>query len=68
MKKVLYKTEKDKKIDGVCGGIAEYLSLDPTIVRVGWVIFTCCSFGAGVFAYIIISLIMPRKSEVIKRK
>ena len=68
MKKVLYKIENGKKIDGVCGGIAEYFRVDPTLVRVVWIIFTCCSFGAGLLAYIICSLIMPRKNEVIKRK
>ena len=38
MQKRLYKIEEGKKIDGVCGGIAEYLNIDPTIVRLLWVL------------------------------
>ena len=64
MKKRLYKIEKGKKIDGVCGGIAEYFDIDPTIVRLLWVIFSLC-VGSGIFAYVIAAIIMPRKSEVI---
>lgn len=62
-KKKLYKIEEGKKIDGVCGGIAEYFDTDPTIIRLLWIIFTCAG-GAGIFAYIIAMLIMPTKSEV----
>lgn len=68
MKKVLKKQENGKKIDGVCGGLAEYFNIDPTIVRIGFIIFTCISLGAGILAYILIALIMPSESEVIKRK
>ena len=64
MKKRLYKIEKGKKIDGVCGGIAEYFDIDPTIVRLLWVIFSLC-VGSGIFAYVIAAIRMPRKSEVI---
>ncbi len=64
MKKRLYKIENGKKIDGVCGGIAEYFDIDPTIVRLLWVFFSLC-VGSGVLAYIIAAIIMPRKSEVI---
>ncbi len=64
MKKRLYKIEKGKKIDGVCGGIAEYFDIDPTIVRLLWVVFSLC-VGSGIFAYIIAAIIMPKKSEII---
>lgn len=40
MKKRLYKTEQGKKLDGVCGGIAEYFDIDPTLVRLAWILFT----------------------------
>lgn len=50
----------DKKLCGVCAGIAEYLNIDPTIIRVIWVIYTLL-IGAGLFAYIICALIMPNK-------
>ena len=66
MKKRLYKVENDKKIDGVCGGIAEYFGVDPTLVRLAWVIVTLCSAGAGIVGYIAASVVMPTKSEIQK--
>lgn len=53
----LYKSRRDRKIDGVCGGIAEYFDLDPTIVRVVWVLFTLL-YGTGFFLYIAAMIIM----------
>lgn len=64
MKKRLYKIEQGKKIDGVCGGIAEYFDIDPIIIRLLWILFAC-SFGSGIIAYIIAAFIMPRKSDVV---
>ncbi len=61
--KKLYKIDKGRKIDGVCGGIAEFLDLDPTIVRLAWIIFAACA-GGGILAYFIAALIMPRKADV----
>jgi len=63
MPKRLYKIEQGKKLDGVCGGVAEYFNIDPTIVRLGWVVFTCCG-GAGILAYIIAAIVMPKKSDI----
>lgn len=67
MKKRLYKSENDRKIAGVCGGIAEYLDIDSTIVRLGWILFTCLG-GSGLIAYIIAALIMPNKRDLIKTR
>jgi len=64
MQKRLYKIEEGKKIDGVCGGIAEYLNVDPTLIRLAWIIFCACG-GSGIIAYIIAAIIMPRKSDVV---
>lgn len=61
--KKLYKIEKGKKLCGVCGGIAEYFELDPTLVRLLWILFTAV-VGSFIFAYIIAAVIMPSKSEV----
>ncbi len=60
MEKRLYKSSTDKKLDGVCAGIAEYLNLDPTVVRLLWVLATFF-LGAGILAYIVAALVMPRK-------
>ncbi len=62
MKKRLYKSLNDKKLCGVCGGIAEYFEIDPTIVRLAWVAFTILG-GSGIIAYIIAALVMPTKAE-----
>ncbi len=63
MQKKLYRIEEGKKIAGVCGGIAEYLDVDPTIVRLAWIILSAV-VGCGIIVYIIAILIMPKKSEV----
>lgn len=55
--KKLYKSRTDKKICGVCGGIAEYFNVDSTLVRLALVLF-CCVGGSGVLAYIIAALVM----------
>ena len=52
MEKKLYKSETNKMLAGVCGGIAEYFNIDPTLVRLGWVVF-CALGGSGLLAYII---------------
>ena len=60
--KKLYRSRTEKRLCGVCGGIAEYLELDPTIIRLLWVIFLFCG-TAGFWAYIIAALIMPKQPE-----
>ena len=62
MKKRLYKSNTDKKLCGVCGGIAEYFDVDSTIIRLVWVIFTLLG-GCGIIAYIIAAIIMPKIAE-----
>lgn len=61
MKKI-YLSETDKKITGVCGGIAEYFEMDSTLVRLGWVLLTLIPPFPGIIAYIIASMIIPKKS------
>lgn len=63
MKKRLSKIEKGKKLDGVCGGIAEYFDIDPTLIRLLWILFACVC-GSGIIAYIIAAIIMPRKPDI----
>ena len=61
--KKLYKSSTDKKIAGVCGGIAEYFNIDSTLVRLGWVVFGLLG-GSGLLAYLICAIIIPSKSQV----
>jgi len=62
MEKRLYKINEGKMIDGVCGGIAEYFNVDPTVIRLLWVLFSVCG-GSGILAYIICAIVIPRKPE-----
>lgn len=57
MKRLVKSSEK--KICGVCGGIGEYLNIDPTVVRLIWIIFSIASLGTGILAYIVAALIIP---------
>ncbi len=66
MEKRLYKIEEGKKLDGVCGGIAEYLKVDPTLIRLVWALLTLCTAGTGILAYLICAIIMPKKSEIVE--
>ena len=60
MEKRLYKSKTDKKLDGECAGIAKYFNIDPTLIRLVWVIFALAA-GGGVLAYIIAAIVMPRE-------
>lgn len=61
--KKLYKIEEGRVISGVCGGVAEYFNIDPTIVRLIWALLVLCA-GTGLLAYIICAIVMPNKSSV----
>lgn len=56
--KKLYKSQTNRMLAGVCGGIAEYLNMDPTVVRLIWVIVSFI-WGFGILAYILAAVIMP---------
>ncbi len=60
MEKRLYKINQGKMVDGVCGGIAEYFDLDPTLVRLAWILFTAMGCS-GIIAYILCAAIIPRE-------
>ena len=64
MEKKLYRSRKDKKISGVCGGLAQYLNVDVTIIRLIWVLALLFA-GGGLLAYIICALIIPEEPEQI---
>lgn len=63
MAKKLYLSD-NKKIAGVCAGIAEYFDIDPTVVRLAWLISVIC-FGAGILAYLLCWAIMPKRGDII---
>jgi phage shock protein PspC (stress-responsive transcriptional regulator) len=49
----------DRKLAGVCGGLAQYFGMDATLVRVLWVVLTLVSFGAGIVGYILLWVLAP---------
>ena len=61
MDKLLRRSSTERMIGGVCGGLAEYFDLDPTLVRVAYVLLTLCTAFSGVLAYIILLIVMPRE-------
>ena len=59
MNKKLYRNPNNKMLAGVCSGLAEYINIDPTIVRVIWALIGLS--GAGIVAYLVCALIIPEK-------
>lgn len=57
--KKLYRSKTDRKLLGVCGGLAQYFSIDSTVVRVAMALFAC--FGAGIVFYIIAAIVIPEE-------
>ena len=57
--KKLFRSRENRMICGVCGGVAEYFNIDPTLVRLGWVLVAGCCFGTGIIAYFVAAIIMP---------
>ena len=53
------RSKSDRKIAGVCGGLAAYLGLDPTLVRILWVVLSLVSLGAGVIGYLLLWWVAP---------
>ena len=58
VEKRLYRSKHNRVVAGVCGGIAEYFNIDPTIIRIIWVVVGL-TYGVGILAYIIASIIIP---------
>ena len=59
--KKLYRNTENKMLTGVCSGIADYFDIDPTLVRLGWVLFSLLG-GSGLLAYIIAAIIIPERT------
>jgi phage shock protein C len=65
--KRLYLSNTERKIAGVCGGLAEFFNVDPSIVRVLFILLVVFSFGFGILAYLAMWAVIPRKPEVESR-
>ena len=55
----LYRSDSNCMIAGVCGGIGEYLGIDPTLIRLLWALLGCT--GTGIIVYLVAAIIIPRK-------
>ncbi len=64
VKKKLYKDTENEKLGGVCAGLADYFAIDPTLVRLVWVVFSLF-YGIGVLIYIAAWIVFPDKKEVV---
>ena len=58
--KKLYRSNQNRMLAGVCGGIAEYFNIDPTVVRIAWAILSLMG-ALGIMAYVICLVLMPEK-------
>ena len=61
----LYLSDKDRKIAGVCGGLADYFGIDSTIVRILWALSVMVSYGTGFILYLVFWLIVPRERNIL---
>ncbi len=62
--KRLYRSSTQKMLAGVCGGIGEYFDIDPTLVRLSFVLFSLMG-GSGLLAYIIAAIVIPPQENII---
>lgn len=60
--KRLYRSREQRMLCGVCGGIAEYFGMDPTLIRLGMVLLACT--GTGILAYFVAAIIIPDRSRI----
>ena len=62
MSKRLFRSKKESMLAGVCGGIAEYFDLDPTLVRIAYIVLSLASAAfPGLLVYIILWIVIPEK-------
>jgi phage shock protein PspC (stress-responsive transcriptional regulator) len=61
--KRLYRSRQDRKIAGICAGLAEYFGMDATLMRVGWVILAFLSAGLAILLYLVLIFVIPERDE-----
>ena len=67
LSKRLYRSEQDRRLAGIAGGMASYVNCDPTLVRIAWVVAVLLSSGLAILAYLVLIFIIPNESEVASR-
>ena len=61
MQKKLYRNSENKMVAGVCSGLADYINIDPTVIRLIWALVGLT--GAGILAYLVAAIIIPEKPD-----
>jgi phage shock protein C len=61
--KRLYRSRKDRILGGICGGLGEHIDVDPSIIRLVWVVATLLSLGTGIIVYLAAWIIIPESPE-----
>jgi len=61
--KRLYRSRKEQMLGGICGGLGEHLDVDPSIIRLVWVVVTLLSLGTGIIVYLVAWIIIPQSPE-----
>jgi phage shock protein C len=62
--KRLYRSQRDRKLAGISGGLGEYFNCDPTLVRVAWVVAAFLSAGVAVLVYLVLIFVVPNEDEL----
>ena len=65
--KRLYRSQHDRQIAGICGGLADYFNVDPVLMRVAWVLLAFFSAGVAIVLYLILIAVIPNENEVRRR-
>jgi phage shock protein PspC (stress-responsive transcriptional regulator) len=59
----LYRSRKERILGGVCGGLGEHIDVDPSIIRLVWVIVSLVSLGIGIIVYLVAWIIIPESPD-----
>lgn len=63
MSKKIYRSQTNRRISGVCGGLGEYFNIDPNIIRLFWLLVSISTGGGGILAYIVCTIIIPEDDD-----
>lgn len=61
--KRLYRSKTQRMVGGICGGLGEYLDVDPTVIRLVWAVLTLLTWGIGLLAYVVAWIIVPEEES-----
>jgi phage shock protein C len=64
MTRRLYRSSRDRMVAGVCGGLGEYLDVDPTLIRLLFVAAVLAGFGSGILLYLVLMIVMPLEESM----